>query len=50
MHDSPKSQKEIDDMKDVLCASVIGRLMYAMVCTRPDISQLVGLLSRFMEN
>ena len=24
--------------------------MYAMVCTRPDIAQVVGVLSRFMDN
>jgi hypothetical protein len=29
-------------------ASVVGSLMYAMVCTRPDISHAVGVLSRYM--
>ena len=29
-------------------ASVIGSLMYAMVCTRLDIAHLVGVVSRFM--
>eukprot|EP00253_Pinus_taeda_P035326 PITA_35326 len=29
-------------------ASAVGSLMYAMVCTRPDISHAVGVLSRFM--
>ena len=29
-------------------ASVVGSLMYAMVCTRPYISQEVGVLSRYM--
>jgi poly(3-hydroxybutyrate) depolymerase len=28
--------------------SAIGSLMYAMVCTRPDIAHAVGLLSRYM--
>jgi len=28
--------------------SVVGSLMYVMVCTRPDISHAVGLLSRYM--
>jgi hypothetical protein len=26
-------------------ASAIGSLMYTMVCTRPDIAQVVGVLS-----
>lgn len=50
MHDTPKSQKDIDDMKDVPYASAISSLMYAMVCTRLDIPQPVGVLSRFMVN
>eukprot|EP00253_Pinus_taeda_P013035 PITA_13035 len=29
-------------------ASAVGSLMYAMVCTRPDIAHAVGVLSRFM--
>lgn len=29
-------------------ASVVGSLMYAMVCTRPDIAHVVGVLSRYM--
>ena len=30
--------------------SAVGSLMYAMVCTRPDIGYAVGVLSRFMSN
>jgi hypothetical protein len=29
-------------------ASVVGSLMYVMVCTRPDISHAVGVLRRYM--
>ena len=29
-------------------ASVVGSMMYAMVCTRLDIADVVGVLSRFM--
>ena len=29
-------------------ASVIGSLMYAMVCTRLDIAHVVGVVSKFM--
>ncbi|KAE8681667.1 GDSL esterase/lipase [Hibiscus syriacus] len=36
---SPKDDEEREYMSKVLYASVVGSLMYAMVCTRPDISQ-----------
>jgi len=35
-------------MSCVPYASAVGNLMYAMVCTRPDIAHVVGVLSRFM--
>ena len=44
----PKTQEEEEDMSCVPYASAIGSLMYAMVCTRPDIAHAVGVLSRFM--
>jgi len=44
----PKTQEEEEDMSHVPYASVVGSLMYAMVCTRPDIAHAVGVLSRFM--
>ena len=34
-------------MSRVPYASVVSSLMYAMVCTRPDIAHAVGVLSRF---
>ena len=34
----PTFQEEPDYMARVLYASVVGSLMYARVCTRPDIS------------
>ena len=37
-------------MSRVPYASAVGSLMYAMVCTRPDIAHAVGVLSRFMSN
>jgi hypothetical protein len=39
----PKTQEEIEDMAHVPYASVVGSLMYAMVCTRPDIAHAVGV-------
>jgi len=44
----PKTQEEEEGMSCVPYASVVGSLMYAMVCTRPDIAHAVGVLSRFM--
>ena len=46
----PTSQEELDYMFCVPSASVVGSLMYAMVCTRPDISQVVSMVSRYMHN
>ncbi|XP_031266594.1 secreted RxLR effector protein 161-like [Pistacia vera] len=37
-------------MTHVPSASVVGSLMYVMVCTRPDIARAVGVLIRFMSN
>eukprot|EP00253_Pinus_taeda_P012443 PITA_12443 len=44
----PKQQEEEEDMSRVLYASAVGSLMYAMVCTRPDIAHVVGVLRRYM--
>ena len=46
----PKTEEEEEDMSRVPYASAVGSLMYAMVCTRPEISHVVGVLSRFMSN
>ncbi|CAM8937245.1 unnamed protein product [Rhodiola kirilowii] len=50
IRDSPKDQEEHDYMQKTPTASVIGSLMYAIVCTRPDIAHVVGVVSRFMGN
>eukprot|EP00253_Pinus_taeda_P020067 PITA_20067 len=44
----PRTQEEEEDMSHVPYASVVGSLMYVMVCTRPDIAHAVGVLRRFM--
>ncbi|KAM2897932.1 hypothetical protein COP2_007520 [Malus domestica] len=46
----PNCDKERTKIKDVPYSSLVGGLMYAMVCTRPDIAHAVGLVSRFMHN
>ncbi|KAJ0850581.1 putative RNA-directed DNA polymerase [Helianthus annuus] len=48
--DCPSSKEEIEDMDKVPYASAVGSLMYAMVCTRPDIAHAVGVVSRFLSN
>ena len=45
---SSKTKEERNHMSKMPYASVIGSLMYAMVCTRPDIAHAVGVVSRFM--
>ena len=45
-----KTKAEKADMMKVPYASVVGSLMYAMVCTRPDIGYAVRVVSRFMSN
>ena len=46
----PKTQQDMDQMSKVPYASTFGSLMYAMVCTRPDIAHAVGVVSRYMNN
>ncbi|KAL1207276.1 Retrovirus-related Pol polyprotein from transposon TNT 1-94 [Cardamine amara subsp. amara] len=46
----PKTDKDIKDMAQVPYASVVGCLMYAMVCTRPDLAQAVSQVSKYMSN
>ena len=43
----PKTQDEKEKMACVPYANVVGSLMYAMICTWPDICYVVGLVSRF---
>ena len=44
------SVEEKDYMSCVPYANSVGCLMYAMVCTRPDISHAVGIVSKYMTN
>ena len=47
---SPNNEAERQYMSRVPYANAIGSLMYAMVCTRPDISHAVRVVSRYMHN
>ena len=44
----PKTQEEEEDVSHVPYSSAIGSLMYAMVCTRPNIAHVVGVLRRYI--
>jgi len=46
----PKTDQEKEKMKNVPYASSVGSLMYAMLCTQPDICFAVGLVSRYQSN
>ena len=46
----PTSKEDTDEMKKVPYVLAIGSLMYAMVCTRPDIAHAVRVISKFMSN
>ena len=45
---SPSSEEERMEMSRVPYASAVGSLMFAMICTRPDIAHAVGVVSRYM--
>jgi hypothetical protein len=42
-----RNQYEIDEMKAVTYASAVGSLIYAQVCTRPDLAFITGMLGRY---
>ena len=46
----PQNDDEREKMKNVPYASAVGSLMYAQVCTRPDIAYAVGVLGRYLSN
>ncbi|XP_075108916.1 secreted RxLR effector protein 161-like [Nicotiana tabacum] len=49
LHDmSPKIDEEMEQMSSVPYSSVVGSIMYDMVCTRPDISYAISVMSRYM--
>jgi len=47
---APQSEEEEQFMSHVPYSSAIGSIMYNMVCTRPDISHAVSVVSRDMAN
>jgi hypothetical protein len=45
-----RNQLEIDQMKLIPYASAVGSIMYAQVCTCPDLAFVTRLLGRFQSN
>src|SRR5256886_15915939 len=50
LKDCTKTPASKAKMASVPYASAIGSLMYAMMCTRPNLAYVVGLLSRFQSD
>lgn len=45
-----ETDEEVRNMSNIPYSSLVGSLMYAMVCSRPDIAHAVGLVSQYMHN
>ncbi|GJY20035.1 retrovirus-related pol polyprotein from transposon TNT 1-94, partial [Tanacetum coccineum] len=50
LKDCPVRDCNIERMSKVPYANVVGSLMYLMVCTRPDITYVVSVVSRYLAN
>jgi hypothetical protein len=46
----PSTTDERERMSRILYASAIGSIMYAMICTHPDISYAHSVTSRYQSN
>lgn len=46
----PTEEANVEYMGKIPYSNVVGSIMYAMVCTRPDIAFGVGVVSRYMGN
>lgn len=46
---SPQTEDEEEHISRVPYSSVVSSIMYAMVCTTPNISQAVSVVSRYMK-
>jgi ATP-binding cassette subfamily B (MDR/TAP) protein 1 len=44
------SKYDIEYISRVPYSSAVGSLMYAIVCSRPDLSHAMSLVSRYMAN
>ena len=47
---SPKTPEERERMSKIPYASAIGSIIYAMLCTRPDVAYSISVTSRYQSN
>lgn len=47
---SPNTPEERERMSKIPYASAIGSIMYAMLCTRPDVAHSISVTSRYQSN
>ena len=45
---APKSMQDAKQMESIPYASVVGSVMYTMICTRPDLAHAISITSRYM--
>ncbi|XXG55025.1 hypothetical protein AAC387_Pa03g2762 [Persea americana] len=50
LNQCPRTNLEVKEMQKIPYASAVGSLMFTMVCTRPDIAYIVGMLGRSLSN
>jgi hypothetical protein len=46
----PVTEDEKEHMSHIPYSNDVGNLMYAMICTRPDLAHVVSVVSRFIHN
>ena len=46
----PTTSEDREKMKAIPYASAIGSIMYAMLCTRPDVCLAISLAGRYQSN
>ena len=47
---SPRTPEERERMTRIPYASAIGSIMYAMLCTRPDVAHALSVTSKYQSN
>jgi len=47
---SPTTVEEREDMSHVPYTSAVDSLVYDMMCRRPDLSQVISMISRYMHD
>ena len=44
------TKQERLEMSNIIYCTVVGSIMYLMICTRPDLDYAMSIISRFMSN